>query len=143
MHFQVEQSPPLQFSNVTSTTKAGSNQKPVTPQETAYVLQKKPVHSGRSATSLLKPYSAKMVDKIKYKNTPMPVPYAPMPEAISNYYCESCEFTGSDRRELTKHRKQVSNSIDLYDLGCGFPVSFEFPPLPRKPSSVCLATEFA
>ena len=27
-------------------------------------------------------------------------------------------------------------------LGCGFPVSFEFPPLPGKPSSVCLATEF-
>ena len=80
-------------------------------------MQKKPVHAGKSATSLLKPYSAKMVDKIKYKNTPMPVPYAPMPEAISNYYCESCEFTGSDRRELTKHRKQVSNSIDLYDLG--------------------------
>ena len=26
-------------------------------------------------------------------------------------------------------------------LGCGFPVSFEFPPLPGKPSSVCLATE--
>ena len=31
-----------------------------------------------------------------------------------------------------------------YDvLGCRFPVSFEFPPLPRKPSSVCLTTEFA
>ena len=28
-------------------------------------------------------------------------------------------------------------------LGCGFPVNFEFPPLPGKPSSVCLATEFA
>ena len=110
MHFQVEQSPPLQFSNVTSTTKAVSNQKPAAPQETPYVLQKKPVNAGRSATSLLKPYSAKMVDKIKYKNTPMP-------EVKSNYYCNSCEFTGSDRRELTKHRKQVSNSIDLYDLG--------------------------
>ena len=41
-----------------------------------------------------------MVDKIKYKNTPMP-------EAISNYYCESCEFTTSKRSESTKHRKQV------------------------------------
>ena len=28
-------------------------------------------------------------------------------------------------------------------LGCGFSVSFEFPPLPGKPSSVCLTTEFA
>ena len=28
-------------------------------------------------------------------------------------------------------------------LGCGFPVSFEFPPLPSKHSSVCLAKEFA
>ena len=28
-------------------------------------------------------------------------------------------------------------------LGCGFPLSFEFPLLPGKPSSVCLATEFA
>merc|ERR1719471_2469931 len=63
----VEQSPPLQFSKVTSTTKAVSNKKPLTPQEIPYVLQKKPVHAGKSATSLLKPYSAKMVDKIKYK----------------------------------------------------------------------------
>ena len=31
----------------------------------------------------------------------------------------------------------------LQSLGCGFPVSFEFPPLPGKPSSVCRATEFA
>ena len=28
-------------------------------------------------------------------------------------------------------------------MGCGFPVKFEFPPLPGKPSSVCLATESA
>ena len=108
MYFQLQQSPPLQFSKVTSTTKAVSN--PGTPQGTPYVLQKKPVNAGKSATSLLKPYSAKMVDKIKFKNTPMP-------EVKSNYYCNSCEFTGSDRRELTKHRKQVSNSKDLYDLG--------------------------
>ena len=30
-----------------------------------------------------------------------------------------------------------------YVLGCGFLVSFEFLPLPGKPSSVCLVTEFA
>ena len=28
-------------------------------------------------------------------------------------------------------------------LGYGFPVNFEFPPLPGKPPSVCLATKFA
>ena len=28
-------------------------------------------------------------------------------------------------------------------LGCRFPVKFEFPALPGKPSPVCLATEFA
>jgi len=37
-----------------------------------------------------------------------------------------------------KKRKE----IDSYLLGCGFPVSFEVPPLAGKPSSVCLATEF-
>ena len=68
-------------------------------------MQKKPVHSGRSATSLLKPYSAKMVDKIKFKNTGGAT--TQMPEAISNYHCQSCEFTSDKRRELTKHRKQI------------------------------------
>ena len=33
--------------------------------------------------------------------------------------------------------------VECSHLGCGFPVSFELPPLPGKPSSVCLATEFA
>ena len=37
----------------------------------------------------------------------------------------------------------VADFIIGEQLGCGFPVKFEFPPLPGKPSSVCLATEFA
>ena len=40
---------------------------------------------------------------------------------------------------VNKHRSPGKR----YNLGCGFPVSFEFPTLPGKPSSVCLATEFA
>ena len=36
-----------------------------------------------------------------------------------------------------------TRSNKVYDrLGCGFPVSLEFPPLPGKPSSVFLVTEF-
>ena len=41
--------------------------------------------------------------------------------------------------DLTVRRQR----LDLRVLGCGFPVNFEFPPLPGKPYSVCLATEFA
>ena len=48
---------------------------------------------------------------------------------------------------MTKTVVSVATLICLmgfvHKLGCGFPVSFEFPPLPGKPSSVCLATEFA
>ena len=45
----------------------------------------------------------------------------------------------SSASRLGKVAKRYINE----NLGCGFPVSFEFPPLPGKPSSVCLATEFA
>ena len=33
--------------------------------------------------------------------------------------------------------------LRMDELGCRYPVNFEFPPLPGKPSSVCLATKFA
>ena len=61
------------------------------------------------------------------------------------------------RREFKIHRKSTAQLMilflaaiywqafkeDPFKLGCGFPMRFEFPPLPGKPSSVCLATEFA
>ena len=49
--------------------------------------------------------------------------------------CGNCDAVILNRRGLS--------SVVRRKLGCGFPVSFEFPPLPGKPSSVCLATEFA
>ena len=45
--------------------------------------------------------------------------------------------------QLTELSQQEVVTILTGHLGCGFPVNFEFPPLPGKPSSVCLATEFA
>ena len=48
------------------------------------------------------------------------------------------------RRGATEAHQTGEGRVMISDiLGCGFPVKFEFPPLPSKPSSVCLATEFA
>ena len=43
----------------------------------------------------------------------------------------------ADEAKVRESHRQPDNH-----LGCGFPVKFKFPPLPGKPSSVCLATEF-
>ena len=38
--------------------------------------------------------------------------------------------------------REITLPCQRHVLGCRFPVNFEFPPLPRKPSSVCLARDF-
>ena len=52
-------------------------------------------------------------------------------------------FLGRGCAPITGHLQHFDTTLIAHRLGCGFPVSFEFPPMPSKPSSVCLATEFA
>ena len=49
--------------------------------------------------------------------------------------------------DIIRQKSGVLQNVGLclmpYLLGCGFPVSFEFPLSPSRPSSVCLTTEIA
>ena len=57
---------------------------------------------------------------------------------INGIGCATCHTSSISDAYAVHH-----GYFGLDDLGCGFPVKFEFPQLPGKPSSVCLTTEFA
>ena len=52
------------------------------------------------------PYCASRVDKIKLENTAIK-----MPEAMHTYICDDCEFMTTDKRESTRHRKEVHGDV--------------------------------
>ena len=84
-----------------------------------------------------------------FEKIPFPTLFYPKKKEVPVYEEEEV-FSSDDvlgKKVAPKGRNWCRNHNSicsvLYILGCGFPVSFEFPPLPSKPSSVCLATEFA